>query len=71
MPNQASVTHLVEVGQQVLGEGAHSGHQGLTEDHVTTQLDLRVCTGGDGSMKKIKTPRTTQDWDEVHKDTVT
>lgn len=60
MPNQAGVTHLVEVGQQVLGEGAHSGHQGLTEDHVTTQLDLRVCAGGGwgvgdeggGSMKK-------------------
>lgn len=36
------MTHLVEVSEQVLGEGAHSSDEGLAEDHVPAQLDLRV-----------------------------
>lgn len=36
------MTHLVEVSEQVLSEGAHSRDEGLTEDHVPTQLDFRV-----------------------------
>lgn len=29
--------------QQLLGEGAHGGHQGLAEDAVPPQLQLCVC----------------------------
>lgn len=37
------VVAVVEGGQQLLREGAHSGHQGLTEDSIPAKLQLRVC----------------------------
>lgn len=37
------VVAVVKGSQQLLGEGAHRGHQGLTEDSIPAQLQLRVC----------------------------
>lgn len=42
------VVAVTEGGQELLGEGAHGGHQGLAEDRVPAQLQLGIWRAGRG-----------------------
>lgn len=42
------VVAVTEGGEELLGEGAHGGHQGLAEDRVPAQLQLGIWRAGRG-----------------------
>lgn len=51
------VVAVAERCQELLGESAHRGHQGLAEDGVPPQLQLGIWRAGMGSLGRCSCPK--------------